>query len=290
MRKKRQSRLIIWAAKGMFKSARKLATALKPETEGRPRPDFRKVLIVRSNSLRFKPRFSDVVINWGNSNTPAWAKNILPPLINNVNSVSFAVNKLTTFKMLQDKCNIPEWTTDPEIALSWFGDVNKVIEENEHKSPLVITRATLTGFGGEGINIWDAAGAVAGRPEDFKKAPLYVQYKKKKKEFRVHVFKGEVIDVTQKKKRKDFDGEVNTKIRNYGNGWVYCREDIEPLPEDLTSQAITAVHALGLDFGAVDAIYNEKENKTYILEINSAPGMEGQTIEAYKNAILKELR
>jgi glutathione synthase/RimK-type ligase-like ATP-grasp enzyme len=258
---KKQQRVILWAAKGMFKSARKLADAIKPETD-------RKVLIVRSDSLRFNPRPNDVVLNWGNSNTPDWAKNILPPLINNVNSVSFAVNKLTTFKMLQDKCNIPEWTTHK----------GKVTKEG-----LWVARTKLTGFGGEGIILFDPKEEL---PPD---APLYVQYKKKKKEFRVHVFKGEVIDITQKKKRKDFDGEINTKIRNYANGWVYCREEIEE-PQDLREQATLAIGVLGLDFGAVDCIWNEKENKTYILEANTAPGLEGSTIEAYKNAILKNLQ
>ena len=273
--KAQPNRLIIWAAKGMFKSARKLATALKLETQ-------RKVLVVRSDSLRFNPRPNDVVFNWGNSNTPAWAKNILPPLINNVNSVSFAVNKLTTFKMLQDKCNIPEWTTDNVKANSW----DKVF----------FGRKNLTGFGGTGIIVFDpeypfAEGGNYPAPDKgvAQACPLYVQYKKKKREFRVHVFKGEVIDITQKKKRKDFEGEINTKIRNYANGWVYCRDDIV-VPEDLRTQAILAVNAIGLDFGAVDIIYNEKENKSYVLEINTAPGLEGTTIEAYKNAILKSLQ
>lgn len=265
MRKKRQSRLIIWAAKGMFKSARKLATALKPETQ-------RKVLIVRSDSPRFRPRETDHVINWGNSNKAAWDNYSRYTLINYHTKVATAVNKLKTFQALQDKCNIPEWTTDWETAFNWW-----------QEKKLVVARHTLTGFGGDGIVLYTKDDDQFDEPRF---AKLYVQYKKKKKEFRVHVFKGEVIDITQKKKRKDFDGEVNTKIRNYANGWVYCREDIE-MPKDLQEQATLAVASLGLDFGAVDAIYNEKENKTYILEINSAPGLEGSTIEAYKNAILK---
>ena len=92
----------------------------------------------------------------------------------------------------------------------------------------------------------------------------------------------------QKKKRKDFEGEVNTKIRNYANGWVYCREDIIE-PEDLRAQAVLAVHTLGLDFGAVDCIFNEKEQKTYILECNTAPGLAGSTIDSYRDAILKHI-
>ena len=259
-------RLILWAAKGMFKSARKLADAIKPETD-------RKVLIVRSDSLKFKPRDTDVIVNWGNRNRPAfydthvqWEKHF-----NDIACVAQAVNKLWTFQALsgnglplQDKCNIPEWTTHK----------GKVTKEG-----LWVARTKLTGFGGEGIILFDPKEEL---PPD---APLYIQYKKKKREFRVHVFKGEVIDVTQKKKRKDFDGEINTKIRNYANGWVYCREDIVE-PEDLREQAILAVQTLGLDFGAVDCIWNEKENKSYVLEINTAPGICETTLEKYKQAIL----
>ena len=275
MKKKRlkaqQERLVIWAAKGMFKSARKLATALKPETQ-------RKVLIVRSDSLRFKPRDTDTNLNWGNSNRYTFkGTNINSPL-----AVGIAVNKLDTFKTLQDKCNIPEWTTDPQAAYDWC-------KPHPHAYDVAgFARTKLTGFGGDGIIPFNHACEYGVEGQPFPQAPLYVQYKKKKKEFRVHVFKGEVIDITQKKKRKDFDGEVNTKIRNYANGWVYCREDIEE-PEDLRVQARLAIESLGLHFGAVDIIWNEKENKSYVLEINTAPGMEGQTIEAYKNAILKSL-
>ena len=39
---------------------------------------------------------------------------------------------------------------------------------------------------------------------------------------------------------------------------------------------------LGLDFGAVDVIWNEHESKAYVLEINTAPGLEGSTVEDYK--------
>jgi len=263
LRKPKPKRLIIWAAKGMFKSASKLATALKPETD-------RKVLIVRSDSPRFKPRPTDITINWGNSIEKFfyWGEEA-PPLLNHPYLVARAVNKLKTFQALDGKCNIPAWTTDPD----------KIPNDGS----LWVARQTLTGFGGEGINLF-LTDLEDGIPE----APLYVQYKKKKKEFRIHVFKGEVIDVTQKKKRSDFNGEINTKIRNYGNGWVYCREDLV-LPADLLTQAKLAIRSLGLDFGAVDIIWNEKENKSYVLECNTAPGLEGTTIEAYKNAILSEI-
>lgn len=266
----RSDRLVIWAAKGMFKSASKLATALKLETQ-------RKVLVVRSDSLRFKPRPTDVIINWGNSKAPEFYKSLLEweQHFNDIEPVAIAVNKLKTFQALEGKCNILQWTTDPDVAHEWWTEGKEFV-----------ARYLLSCYGGKGITLFNKE---TRSPLTLPYAPLYVQYKKKKKEFRVHVFKGEVIDVTQKKKRKDFEGEVNTKIRNYANGWVYCREDIEE-PDDLRLQATLAIGALGLDFGAIDIIWNEKENKSYVLEINTAPGLEGTTIEVYKNAILKELQ
>ena len=47
--------------------------------------------------------------------------------------------------------------------------------------------------------------------------------------------------------------------------------------------------AVGLKIGAVDIIWNELENKCYVLEINTAPGLEGTTLVKYTEAILKEI-
>jgi glutathione synthase/RimK-type ligase-like ATP-grasp enzyme len=122
-------------------------------------------------------------------------------------------------------------------------------------------------------------------------APLYVKYKKKRKEFRVHVFQGAIIDVAEKRRmraerRPDiFDGY----IRNHANGWVFCRNSVVR-PADLEGSALAACAALGLDFGAVDIIWNERENKSYVLEVNTAPGLMGTTLTNYANAILGWVR
>jgi glutathione synthase/RimK-type ligase-like ATP-grasp enzyme len=52
---------------------------------------------------------------------------------------------------------------------------------------------------------------------------------------------------------------------------------------------LAAVSALGLDFGAVDIIWNEREDKCYVLEVNTAPGLQGSTLENYANAIMEVL-
>lgn len=142
-------------------------------------------------------------------------------------------------------------------------------------------RRKLNGHSGAGI-------VVAARVEDIVDAPLYTQYVKKAKEFRVHVAFGQVIDVQAKRKRIDFSGEVNFAVRNHDNGWVYCRENIEE-PADLRDQALRSISALGLDFGAVDIIYNQHYNKCYVLEVNTAPGLEGTSVTKYTEAFVQHL-
>jgi glutathione synthase/RimK-type ligase-like ATP-grasp enzyme len=54
------------------------------------------------------------------------------------------------------------------------------------------------------------------------------------------------------------------------------------------AMAVHCVSALGLDFGAVDVIENKKGS--WILEVNTAPGLEGQTLEVYRSAFEQKIR
>ena len=67
---------------------------------------------------------------------------------------------------------------------------------------------------------------------------------------------------------------------------------IRDSPQQVLDQAKLAVKATGLDFGAVDIIWNNLQEKAYVLEINTAPGLEGQSVETYKkflNELLAEV-
>jgi len=181
------------------------------------------------------------------------------------------LNKLEQFTKFKetDGLNIPQFTTEYSAAL-------QLAEKWS-----IIVRSSLTGHSGVGITFCEEG-------MEIPQGKLYVQYIKKQHEYRVHVFNGKVIDIQQKRKKKDVPNEeINYKIRNHHTGWVYCRENLH-IPPDLEQQAIKAVQALGYLFGAVDIIWNKKQNKCYVLEVNSAPGLEGETIVKYANAI-KEL-
>jgi hypothetical protein len=180
-------------------------------------------------------------------------------VLNRPDNVKIASNKLLTFqKFAEHGVKCPEWTTNYPEGIGgerWFA------------------RKTLTGKSGDGI-----VSFVLG--EDIV-APLYTKYFKKKHEFRVHVFDGKVIDFVLKKKRLDV--EVNYQVRNHDGGWVFCREGVI-VPVVVLQEAIKAVAALGLTFGAVDVGYNEKKNEPCVFEVNTAPGIEGTTLYRYVKA------
>jgi hypothetical protein len=114
-------------------------------------------------------------------------------------------------------------------------------------------------------------------------APLYVKYLKKKYEFRVHVFCGEVIDYVEKKAKLDRDPSTfNEYVRSHANGWMFCRDGVYH-SDGVKAEAVKAVSALDLDFGAVDVIIHE--GLPYVLEVNTAPALEGTTLERYAYAI-----
>lgn len=167
---------------------------------------------------------------------------------------------------------IPEYTTIYQTAVDWV-----------MAGKIVLNRTQLNGHSGAGI-------VVAARVEDvIVGCPLYVAYRKKKREYRVHVAFGQVIDVQQKRKRNDYVGEVDYAVRNHHTGWIYARESVEA-SEVRDAIAIHAVALLDLDFGAVDIIYNEHDNQYLVLEVNTAPGLEGTTVAKYTEAFTRRIQ
>jgi hypothetical protein len=163
----------------------------------------------------------------------------------------------------------PDWTADIAVAQTWLTEGHCVVER--HK---------LTGNSGEGIRI-------VGEEEEAEltPAPLYTKYFKKKAEFRVHIVGSEVILTQKKVKRADVAAEeVNWKVRNHDGGFIFQQNDIE-VPAKVLAQAKLAINFTGLDFGAVDIMYNEREDEARILEVNTAPGLAGTTGEKYARAL-----
>lgn len=218
------------------------------------------IKVLRLRNSKFRKRPNDLIINWGASHTP-WES------INDRNAVANASNKLNSFHRLKEaEISIPEfWTNKADIP--------------EDAYPIVC-RTLLNSHSGRGI-------VVAETPEELVNCPLYVKYIKKQDEFRVHVFFNEVILIQQKKRKLGCENP-NWQIRNHANGFVFARAGVET-PTQVTEEAKKAVLALGLDFGAVDVVWNARRETAYILEVNTAPGLEGTTVTDYANALRNKL-
>lgn len=235
-------------------------------TNGRPsngakalaqQPGFKRCLTGKG----LKP--DDVLVNWGSTKDIKLAKQC-GRVMNYVMPVSMAANKLECFQaLLKGEVKTVEWTLDKAKAQEWLD-----------KEYTVVARTILTGHSGNGIIIVE-------KGEELPDAPLYTKYIYKEKEYRVHVVGDGVVDT--QRKIKDPKQEVKTwKVRSHANGFIYARNGITP-DAARDELAVAAVKAVGLHFGAVDII-QDKKGTYYVLEINTAPGLEGQTVELYAQA------
>lgn len=216
------------------------------------------------------------IVNWGRTDfNPGQAR-----CLNRPEAVANGVNKLRSFQLFKDaEVPTPEWTTDPGEALRWA-----------NAGRTVYGRASLGGQAGAGIKIWGPKFNTPIRAEEFQGIRLFTRFWKADYEARYHVFNGEVIDIQRKRKinRESFAQlpERNQLrsyfIRSHHNGWVFSRRNI-PLNNICAAASIAAVSSLGLAFGAVDV--RVRGESAAVLEVNSAPGLEGASLDIYALAL-----
>jgi len=184
-----------------------------------------------------------------------------------------SVNKLDQYKWFKEQgLSALEFTEDAQVAASWAADGH-----------VVFGRTLLNSSCGKGIVVIEPPV----NPElewVLPLCPVYTKYKKKKREFRVHIFQNTVVAVTEKRRRAGFEGTRDTRVRNLANGYVFCQTVMDE-PEGLRSLAQAAAAVSPSDFRGVDIGYNERNNDLFIIEVNSAPGIQGSNIDAYVNAI-----
>jgi hypothetical protein len=106
------------------------------------------------------------------------------------------------------------------------------------------------------------------------------------REYRIHIFDNERIHQSLKRfdpnaPRRRTDG---LPIRNTETGWKY--DHVFSPPEGAVDLAKRAVRILGYLWGGVDFL-EDTNGTSYVLEVNSAPGMDDTTAHAYADAIKK---
>lgn len=217
----------------------------------------------------YRPRDRDLVINWGANTRPQRLQGVT--MFNEPETIKKATDKLAFFQHMKEQApeSIPEfWTTASEIPDKAFP---------------IVCRTILNGHSGAGI-------VIAKSRSELVSAPLYVKYIPKKNEYRIHVGRVEgrtnpdkIIAIQRKaRSRSVSDADVNWEVRSHDNGFIFVRGGFVT-PARVTDAARQALEVTGLDFGAIDVVDNEKKLKAYVLEINTAPGLEGQTVQDYKN-------
>lgn len=198
-------------------------------------------------------------IRWGNSQRPEVDENYIP--LNKASAINLAGDKFRSLQKLEEAgLSVPSFTqnlnhVDTGGAV-WLGRSRR-------------------GFGGRDI-------VVQPGPTE---CEWYSRYIPNNREYRIHIVNGEVIRL-QRKYLDHPEMRSNEYVCSHSNGYVFRRPELN-LNQNRYDDAIAAVAALGLDFGAVDMII-DPEGKHYILEVNTAPGCSPLTLTAYVNAF-KEL-
>jgi len=227
---------------------------------------------LKQRGSEFQGGPATTVINWGATSIPERITANGCRVLNKTANVAQAVDKHTTLRiMTASGVRVPEFTERLDVAQRWIAG-----------GGTVFARTLLRASSGRGIVIMEPD-----HPEDHDtQAPLYVRYVPKRHEYRIHVVNGQVIDRQRKGLAEEFRGQadVNFRVRNLANGFIFVRNDGHVYPPEADVMAVEAVRALGLDFGAADIIWNEQQNRCYLLEVNSAPGLQGTTVDNYAEA------
>lgn len=212
----------------------------------------------------------DWVINWGNGyfrgNTHNGVTSRNHRIFNPREQIVLCVNKIDFFRCMQrnKKINIPDWTRSYDEALGWLQDKRTVY-----------CRVDTEGRDGKGI-------VVAETPKQLVEAPLYTIGVPSTDEYRVHVFQHKPIFDLEKVHHHPT--KEQNQVRSGKNGWNYHRDVV--MPEACHEQAVLVSERLGMDFCAVDIVYDRRTRIATVLEANSAPELGPWTRAAYaKNFI-----
>lgn len=208
-----------------------------------------------------KERREDFILRWGNSEQSQ--RDAYTPVINTGAAIRVAADKLAAFqRMAGSGVRVPRYTSSAAEAEAWG---------------TVVFGRTRHGSKGAGINVYNPANGAPLRGH-----ALYTEFIPNSREYRIHVVGGVVVRVQRKYlEREELVGDGY--IKNHQHGYVF-KQPRQELRESRHSQAVAAVEALGLDFGAVDLVVDD-QGVEYVLEVNTAPACSPLTATQYVKAL-----
>lgn len=178
-----------------------------------------------------------------------------------------AVDKIAQYEFFKAQgLPHPEWSINWQDAEKWL--------ENGHT---VVCREKVKSAKGDGVFLVTPG-------NDLVDAQVYCKYQKKKREFRVNLFKHKVVNIREKKRKAGAEGNTNIWSPNNGYFTTHVQQTI-PSVEVLKELAEKASIVSESDFNGVDIIYNQTLNKFFVLEVNSGPAIEGSSVDEFAAAI-----
>lgn len=198
----------------------------------------------------------------------------------------FCVNSLECIKNCADKYKTALLLADMDIPsprtilIRSENGIERVLEEAEHKFPLIIK--TLRGSKGVGVfkvddeknlksilqTLW------AANPSIELLAQSYIEADG---DYRIHVMDEKVLASMKRTKVED-DFRSNFSLGGEIKG-------IKDIPNEMAELAIKAAKAVRGRWVGIDIIQSKKDKKYYVLEVNSSPGSEGIEKATHKNIV-----
>jgi hypothetical protein len=155
-----------------------------------------------------------------------------------------------------------------------------------NKYPVLI-RTTLSGYGGEGI-------IVCKNEQEFRhnwqNNYWWTPYVTTEFELRLHVASGKVLKVFKKVREEGLEDE-EYPIRNNSRGYHFSLREENNYPK--ATEIVERLHPLleqkGGVFYAVDAGWDKINQKYFVYELNSAPGLNDNTAQSYAENIIERI-
>lgn len=209
-----------------------------------------------------QPTRSDVQINWAYAGS---------------STADIVYNKGGQIALSSDKMAARQTLKEASVPIPWTYQLSEVIHQ-EVTFPLICRERKHQA----GSNL-----IVAENYDDLfwaiRKGSDYFSVKyDKKKEFRVHVAHGKVL-VLQEKVPLQEEFRASTIWNHAGGEFVFETVRWDDYDIDVCKVAVIAVKELGLDFGAVDVLYNDEASyKAVVCEVNTSPSLADYSLGRYK--------
>lgn len=260
------------------------------------------------------PKGKKIVIGWGAKTKDAvnlGSANVL----NHPDRIRDNRNKFKTLQAMKAA----------DIKVADFVGASDVITAIDSKGPIILPVIGRTNFHQGGKGFWLCLTKHQVRDAISKGAQYFQNYIPIKDEFRLHIFgddllyavkkvqrgnmseafkeqHGDKIKASAEKGNKDLDEDTidyvldkiaprvlpdpDMIVRSNMRGWKFSH--VKDVNGPLLDEAVKALKAIGLNFGAVDCCIDE-ENKPWIIEINSGPGLDGTPFDAYVKAFKSKI-